>query len=717
MNRGRCGIGIVLLVHLLAAVPGLRAQDTLRLRYGVVGGYSANMHRADFRALPGVPSCCPEYGSGSGGGILGGLLAEFPISNGLLFGITGSYVAHDARLSVREPVVVIVNGTGRDGAFQHSVDATLSTIGLEPRLGVRLLDGLFANAGLRAGLYMARTYSQEERIVDPGDVGTYLDSRGADSHSRVRNVSSGTLPDAASFLLQGTLGLAWDLPLNSRRTLLLVPQVSYAFSFTNVVNGVEWKPDGLRAALALEYSPAPNPEKQVRYDTIVVRDTVTTETPIFPHERVMLSGRSLSDVRIETPETITIRTTIQEHYLHEVPAPPPMACTLSAMGVGEDGTAEPIATLKIEEFLSTVAHPLLNYVFFEPGSSDLPERYTRLDAATRSGFRTTNLHGTTTLPVYYNLLNIIGERMHEYPDAVLTLTGCNMDQGDEKGNIELSRKRAETVRDYLVRVWGVEPSRLQVIASNLPAKRSNPATVEGQAENRRVEIASTVPEVMDVVLINDTTRTSTPPVVRLIPHVESPRGVAFWEIAVMQHGIALKRFRGEGPVPESLDWNIDDDQASAPRYNEPVTMKLTADNGQGEHSSCVMELPTQVITLEQKLANQQGDFTIDRYNLILFSVGAAVISPANERIISLIHTRLRRESNLVIEGFADRTGNAASNQTLSAQRAKASADALHRPDAVTRGIGSSRLLYPNDLPEGRYYCRTVQILVKTPVQR
>jgi hypothetical protein len=32
------------------------------------------------------------------------------------------------------------------------------------------------------------------------------------------------------------------------------------------------------------------------------------------------------------------------------------------------------------------------------------------------------------------------------------------------------------------------------------------------------------------------------------------------------------------------------------------------------------------------------------------------------------------------------------------------------------GVGNAELLFNNDIPEGRFYCRTVNIVVKTPVQ-
>ncbi|MEI6089253.1 MAG: hypothetical protein WCR42_02265 [bacterium] len=33
-----------------------------------------------------------------------------------------------------------------------------------------------------------------------------------------------------------------------------------------------------------------------------------------------------------------------------------------------------------------------------------------------------------------------------------------------------------------------------------------------------------------------------------------------------------------------------------------------------------------------------------------------------------------------------------------------------------QGVGEDTLLYNNDVPEGRFYCRTVQIVVKTPIE-
>ena len=51
----------------------------------------------------------------------------------------------------------------------------------------------------------------------------------------------------------------------------------------------------------------------------------------------------------------------------------------------------------------------------------------------------------------------------------------------------------------------------------------------------------------------------------------------------------------------------------------------------------------------------------------------------------------------------------------SLSRADAAAQALGIPVKEAVGRGEKELLYDNDLPEGRYYCRTVTVIVETPV--
>lgn len=88
-------------------------------------------------------------------------------------------------------------------------------------------------------------------------------------------------------------------------------------------------------------------------------------------------------------------------------------------------------------------------------------------------------------------LDEVARFAHEYPGANLKVTGHTDSSGSAAWNWELSAARAESAKSYLVE-RGVEAERIstQGVAATQP--RATNETVEGRAQNRRVEIRSTV---------------------------------------------------------------------------------------------------------------------------------------------------------------------------------------------------------------------------------
>ena len=82
------------------------------------------------------------------------------------------------------------------------------------------------------------------------------------------------------------------------------------------------------------------------------------------------------------------------------------------------------------------AFPIRNYVFFNIGSTDIPDRYVLLRKGQVKDFREDQLEVTAPkeltgrskrqMTVYYNVLNILGDRMVKYPATTVVLTGSSM---------------------------------------------------------------------------------------------------------------------------------------------------------------------------------------------------------------------------------------------------------------------------------------------------
>ena len=84
-------------------------------------------------------------------------------------------------------------------------------------------------------------------------------------------------------------------------------------------------------------------------------------------------------------------------------------------------------------------------------------------------------------------LNKAAETLVQYHDTTLTIAGHTDNTGSDAINEPLSKRRAQSVADYLNR-RGVAASRLSTIGYGSRQPVAGNDTVEGRAKNRRVEI-------------------------------------------------------------------------------------------------------------------------------------------------------------------------------------------------------------------------------------
>jgi outer membrane protein OmpA-like peptidoglycan-associated protein len=81
----------------------------------------------------------------------------------------------------------------------------------------------------------------------------------------------------------------------------------------------------------------------------------------------------------------------------------------------------------------------------------------------------------------------VAEFLNEYPDRSILVEGFTDSEGSESYNRDLSKRRAQAVRDLLVR-HGVDGSRVETEGYGEQFPVANNATAEGRQQNRRVEI-------------------------------------------------------------------------------------------------------------------------------------------------------------------------------------------------------------------------------------
>ncbi len=75
------------------------------------------------------------------------------------------------------------------------------------------------------------------------------------------------------------------------------------------------------------------------------------------------------------------------------------------------------------------------------------------------------------------------------PAAAIILTGHTDTSGNPQANLTLSSARAQSLRDWLVAQYGIDPARIDTIGRGDTAPIASNDTGEGRAQNRRVTVA------------------------------------------------------------------------------------------------------------------------------------------------------------------------------------------------------------------------------------
>lgn len=660
------------------------SSNELRARYGLFGHVAFTQHSADFARLPETQSCCSGFTGGSGTGLAGGLLAEFPIASRIHIGARLGILTQPFSMTTFEPTTVIVNGNAEAGGFEHRLDGNLMTLGLEPLIGVRVFASAFIHAGARVGFAMSSSYEQLDALTLPEATGTFLNPDGSDSFKRTRNEYSGSL-SKTSLQIAPMIGVSYELQLNSEQTWLIVPEVFYQIGLTNVITDSSWKANTIRAGISLKWSPASTQQQPVKYEeedekTIAISESPASTTPVAPPP---------------IPSNV-------------------LTAALAASGLDANGNPVPAAKFVVEEYSSTLMTPLLPYVFFDENSDKIPTRYSMLQSAATQSFDIDAVNQGDKLRTYHELLNIVAKRMRMYPDAKIVITGNNMDVRDEKSNTGLSARRADVVKQYLISVWGISPTRISTDARSLPSKAANTLTQDGSEENRRAEIVSDDPRILAPIISSDTLRTANPPVIVFTPTVTATSGVATWNLTAHQDNVPLRVFNGANNIPREIKWNIDDEKSSMPRKDSPVRATLRLTDQKGASTSADATLAVEQITIRTKKQERRGDKIIDRFSLILFDVRSADLGTEHKAATDIIRSHIKSNSSVTVTGYTDRLGDTRFNQQLAQNRASAVASALNAQNASTKGIGQADL-YDSTLPEGRLYTRTVNVVIETPI--
>ncbi len=697
-------------------------------KYAISGYYDLNSFSVDLRQLSYVADSVPRSAIGSGTGFALGGFYEYRLTDRTSVMLKLLFTNQKAEVNGKTPETLMLNGNDTLAWSHHYISTNLSNFKIEPLLKYRLVNKFSIFGGANLGFRFDKTFEHYE-IPDGIENATYIDG----STKKVGLDENKT--DKIGLQASIILGFSYDIPLNYNGTYLIIPEAMFSVGFSDISQGLYWDINTFRLGLSFMYSENPTIykpgqkffERKENIKTINIPDFNISKEYIKQGKKIITYDTTINGFEILISENITRTDTLfyplkangkkiiipsNQNELESIEN-----CAKFNIAAATNNKEIYNFDIQIEEFLSTSMKPLLNYIFFEPASGNLSARYEKIKKSEASLFNLKDLKTLNTIETYYHILNIIAKRMQQNPNSTITLVGCISNDSLEN-NIELAKQRALSVKQYLVDTWNINPKRINTLTRRLPEFPSNTETYEGIEENRRVEIYSEDKEILAPLIISDTLRKVNTEQIRLYNNLKDCFDIDKWTLNIHQKNDTLMRFRGTGNIPDRLIWRISEQKRTIPKYNSYIRPELIIYNKSGEKREFQLDtINVNITTIEEKILNKTGDKRIDEYSLIIFDFDKSNLNENNQSILKFINSKISNNSKVYIKGYTDKIGEEDYNLDLSIKRAKMVANSIKNTKNIEiQGSGEKELLFNNELPEGRFYSRTVKITVETPIK-
>lgn len=441
------------------------------------------------------------------------------------------------------------------------------------------------------------------------------------------------------------------------------------------------------------------------YDVALTRSDAATQIEVSPRLSVHF-GQGVRSVQEWTNTTLRLGVDVK------------FATTTIALRKAETAVSFTVRSPMIVPNARRVKEtfPIRNYIFFDEGSTDIPRRYIQLTPSEASNFKEEQLlelkealtgRSARQMFVYYNTINVIGDRLRQFPQATVTLVGSS-ERGADDG-----RALAESIKRYLTNTFGIAERRILTMGRTKPEIPSlQPGGTREldlvKAEDRRVDITSeTIELLLPVQIISLQEDPLDADVILTVPN--APEMLASWSVDVIDSRGSSRTF---GPFRES--------QERIPGN------AILGDASQGEYRIRLVAQAKDggTVTKEERIRLARAEGPEEQMGLrfsILFEFDQSKTVATYEKFLrETVVPTITDGSAVIIHGHTDIVGEEGHNLELSRNRATETMNVIQRElnrlgkrrvkfDTFGFGEDTRRSPFENRLPEERFYNRTVII--------
>jgi len=466
----------------------------------------------------------------------------------------------------------------------------------------------------------------------------------------------GEFSDMNKMMLSGQIGAGYDIPLSSETNpnqFNLSPFVSYHPYFGQDPRKVEsWSVTTFRVGLALKFG----------------RATVQTAAAVSP---VTEGGAKFT---VKAPAAVPARRKIKETF------------------------------------------PLRNYIFFDENSSDIPKRYVKLNTQEAIAFKEgqfqepapADLSGRSErqMSAYYNILNILGDRMRKNESTTVTFIGSSAGKGAAAGKVY-----AESVKSYLVNVFGINESRIKTEGRDLPLHPSEHPGGTKELEllregDRRVDIVSNSSDLLAPVQIVTVQKDPLDSRVNFKAQSGSKESLKTWSLELKDEKGIVQKYGPYTSEQQNISGNT-----------------ILGNNNEGNYQVVMLGETKEGVKIRREstlhlLRNAEPKEAGLRFS-VLFDFDQSKTATSYEKFLTdVIAPLVPNGGTVIIHGHSDIIGDADHNQVLSQERANETRTILEKAmiksgktgvtyEVYGFGADTDAAPFENKYPEERFYNRTV----------
>ena len=435
--------GLISLLILSVSFLAAEENDTFPQKNEIIAfhpriGYNFNFYSGEFESFQGAVDC-GLFQDGSGAGLSYSLYAETLIYDDLHFSLGIGYFDRSGELTVSNSFPArddVQTGGIVEVNADNTVFATLNYLSIMPEIRYTAIPNFISGplrffGGMTFAIPLATSFEQKEKILSPSNAVFKHNNR------QERLIASGDINSISSLIIGLHIGI--ENMLKAGKSSHFTQQFAFDFFLNDICDDVTWKMFGIRLELGYRFG-------------INKEERLPMPPPSLP--------LPLPDDIPETENIVKAEEKIYEHIDFSIKRIDAKLYTGN-------------------ELLSTL--PLVNALFFEQKSSDIPSSYI-LDANnTPSFFR------GDAVNVQRYVIPRIAAIMKKNPKAKLLLYGGTSGKSDEPAGGDLAKKRTSNVREAFINA-GVASKRIKLKHNVFPSIKSNQDYDLGRIENQRVDI-------------------------------------------------------------------------------------------------------------------------------------------------------------------------------------------------------------------------------------